>query len=190
MRAVDAVQGVLRMFQGGDFRCGLQRMTQRAVGVRPVEVVVVLDAQIAVGIQKSGMGEVVITVEDPRRHSSASVGLRQILAGIEYFDLWIYEEPGNAGTDDIVPTQPVQPIDDSEIVPPVFEGRLYRDGYLRVENLDPGKYYIEARAGGDPDICEFVSVVVQGSNMDEYGNIIVERGVPVLIKLLVSYDRH
>ncbi|MBR4005307.1 MAG: hypothetical protein IKI90_05610 [Treponema sp.] len=114
----------------------------------------------------------------------------QILAGIEYFDLWIYEEPGNAGTDDIVPTQPVQPIDDSEIVPPVFEGRLYRDGYLRVENLDPGKYYIEARAGGDPDICEFVSVVVQGSNMDEYGNIIVERGVPVLIKLLVSYDRH
>lgn len=104
----------------------------------------------------------------------------QILAGIEYFDLWIYEEPGNTGTDDIPPTK---------IVPPVFEGRLYRDGYLRVENLDPGKYYIEATAGGDSDICECISVVAQGSNMDEYGNIIVERGVPVLIKLLVSYSR-
>lgn len=91
--------------------------------------------------------------------------------------MWIYEEPESEGTDDFLP-------------PPVFEGRLYRDGYLRVENLDPGKYYIVARAGGNQDICEYISVVVQGNNMDEYGNIIVERGVPVLIKLLVSYDRH
>ena len=32
-------------------------------------------------------------------------------------------------------------------------------------------------------------VEVESNNMDEYGNIIIERGVPVLIKLHIDYWR-
>ncbi len=102
----------------------------------------------------------------------------QILDGIEYFDLII-----NKGFEDDEAGGPQQDI------PPVFEGRVYRGEYLRIEGLEPGKYRVLAFAGGDPDICEFVSVDVESNNMDEYGNIIIERGVPVLIKLHIDYYR-
>lgn len=111
----------------------------------------------------------------------------QILDGIEYFDLII-----NKGFEDDEVDGPIQPIgswEDFEDIPPVFEGRVYRGEYLRIEGLEPGKYRVLAFAGGDPDICEFVSVDVESNNMDEYGNIIIERGVPVLIKLHIDYYR-
>ena len=83
MGAVDAVAGVERMLLGGNLAGALQRVAEGAVGVGPMEVVVIADAQVAVSITEGGMREVEVAVEDARHHASARVGLGKARAGIE-----------------------------------------------------------------------------------------------------------
>ena len=79
----------------------------------------------------------------------------------------------------------------------VFVGkRLNKGDILRLDNLAPGKYFLFADACyNDPasengfDYVMNCNVTLKCNNMDENGNIIVERGVPLVIKLIVRYAR-
>ena len=83
MSTVNAVAGVLRMLESRNFSSRLQCMSKRAVGILPMEIVVVLHTQVAIRIQKGRVGKVVVAVENTRRHACASEGLREVVARVD-----------------------------------------------------------------------------------------------------------
>ena len=58
-------------------------MPQRAVGIGPMEVIIVLDAQLPIGIGKCGMGKVKTAVKHSSCHATALESLWQILPHID-----------------------------------------------------------------------------------------------------------
>ena len=83
MGTMDAVAGVKRMLLGGNLAGVFQCVTHGAVGIGPLEIVVIADAQVSIRIAKSGVGEIEIAVEDTCHHSCARIGLRKVGARIE-----------------------------------------------------------------------------------------------------------
>ena len=67
----------------GNIGSALQFVTECAIAVRPLEVIVVVHTQVAVAVLKCRVGEVEVGIEDTSRDTSTSIGLRQVGASVE-----------------------------------------------------------------------------------------------------------
>lgn len=126
------------------------------------------------------------------------------LKELDYFTLTLERIPEDVVAIDFgngfpgASNNPFDVVDPDNII--FWNKKLYKGDILRLDNLEPGKYKLRASAYkasdgddeelGDPFFGNSVgSVLVECNNMDEFGNIIVERGYPIVIKLIVKFGR-
>ena len=127
------------------------------------------------------MEEEFVIEADP--NSSMPIDQENPFVNVDYFGLKFYKVVGNRDT------EAGFYIEDDPLDILVYEGKLFKGDVLRLENLEPGKYYITGNAYkiyDDENDFEVASITGKSNNMDDEF-IVVERGVPTVIKLVVFF---
>ncbi len=126
------------------------------------------------------MEEEFVIEADP--NSSMPIDQENPFVNVDYFGLEFYKVVGNRDT------EAGYYIGDDPLDILVYEGKLFKGDVLRLENLEPGKYYITGNAYkiDDEYVFDVGSITGKSNNMDDEF-IVVERGVPTVIKLVVFF---